>query len=69
MNRKDMNGKKYVRYEVIGANNVAVPTHFFKVLIAEHVASSTFDLECYILPNEPIDDKIPIFSFQVLNTE
>jgi endonuclease G len=29
------NGKKYVKYEVIGPNDVAVPTHFFKVILME----------------------------------
>lgn len=29
------NGRKYVKYEVIGSNDVAVPTHFFKVILME----------------------------------
>jgi hypothetical protein len=29
------NGRKYVKYEVIGPNDVAVPTHFFKVILME----------------------------------
>ena len=30
-----MDDKNYVKYQVIGTNNVAVPTHFFKVLVGE----------------------------------
>lgn len=29
--RQEADGKLYVRYQVIGQNHVAVPTHFFKV--------------------------------------
>lgn len=29
--RPEADGKLYVRYQVIGPNHVAVPTHFFKV--------------------------------------
>lgn len=29
--RQEADGKLYVRYQVIGRNHVAVPTHFFKV--------------------------------------
>ncbi|KAJ7307973.1 hypothetical protein JRQ81_008471 [Phrynocephalus forsythii] len=33
--RMEPDGKMYVKYQVIGKNHVAVPTHFFKVLILE----------------------------------
>ncbi|RCN49196.1 DNA/RNA non-specific endonuclease [Ancylostoma caninum] len=49
--RKADDGNKYVRYKVIGANNVAVPTHFFKVILAE-TSPSNFEMECFVLPNE-----------------
>lgn len=29
--RQEADGKLYVRYQVLGRNHVAVPTHFFKV--------------------------------------
>ena len=53
--------------KVIGQNNVAVPTHFFKVVVGE-VASGGGDLEmeAYVMPNEAIPDSAPIASFQVL---
>lgn len=62
--RRGDNGRMYVRYEVIGKNQVAVPTHFFKVLVAEGSGGS-FDLEAYIMPNEPIPDAAPLEAFRV----
>ena len=55
------------RTQVIGQNNVAVPTHFFKVVVGE-VASGGGDLEmeAYVMPNEAIPDSAPIASFQVI---
>ncbi|CAB4066728.1 ENDOG [Lepeophtheirus salmonis] len=32
---KKADGKNYVKYQVIGKNNVAVPTHFFKIVVTE----------------------------------
>lgn len=51
--------KKYVYYQVIGENNVAVPTHFAKVIFA---GDKTF---AFILPHENIDPKIPLEDFSV----
>lgn len=54
----------YVKYQVIGQNHVAVPTHFFKVIVAENYKQE-LSLESYVMPNQPIDDQIPLSSFQV----
>lgn len=54
----------YVRYQVIGPNHVAVPTHFFKVILAEN-DKGQFELESYVTPNKEIDDKIPLEAFRV----
>lgn len=43
-------GKRYVKYRVIGDNDVAVPTHFFKVVHANY--DSKVDTWVYILPSE-----------------
>ena len=40
----ESDGKNYVKYQVIGSNNVAVPTHFFKILVGE-TADLTLELE------------------------
>ncbi|MDF2576724.1 MAG: non-specific endonuclease [Chlamydiales bacterium] len=58
----DKDGKKYVKYQVIGPHNVAVPTHFFKVILAEK-PSGHLKFEAYVLPNKKIDDYIPLEKF------
>lgn len=60
-----MDGKKYVRYEVIGANHVAVPTHFYKVIVCE-TSDGKLEMEAFVMPNTPIDDNAPLANFQVL---
>jgi endonuclease G len=62
--RVEGDGKMYVKYQVIGANNVAVPTHFFKVIVMED-NDKTLELEAYVMPNKAIDDKTPLSVFQV----
>ncbi|MEQ2313006.1 hypothetical protein AMECASPLE_037161 [Ameca splendens] len=63
--RQEDDGKLYVRYQVIGRNHVAVPTHFFKVLILEQADGKGVELRSYVLPNEPIDEKVPLERFLV----
>ncbi|XP_058058287.1 endonuclease G, mitochondrial [Anopheles bellator] len=62
--RKEADGKLYVRYQVIGANNVAVPTHFYKVVVME-AKDGRLAMEAYVLPNQKIDDSTPLTMFQV----
>ncbi|KAG5684706.1 hypothetical protein PVAND_013920 [Polypedilum vanderplanki] len=62
--RKEANGKLYVKYEVIGSSNVAVPTHFFKVVVCED-ADGKLELESYVMPNEVISDDTPLENFRV----
>jgi len=57
-------GKNYVRYQVIGQNNVAVPTHFFKVVVGE-TDSRDLEMEAYVLPNQAIPDHVALQTFQV----
>lgn len=57
-------GKSYIKYQVIGSNNVAVPTHFFKVLVGE-LDNQQLEMEAYVLPNEVIPDNVPLAAFQV----
>lgn len=55
--------KKYVKYEVIGKSQIAVPTHLFKVLLAEDNKQSL--LACFIIPNKPISCKKMGTEYQV----
>lgn len=53
-----------MRYQVIGANNVAVPTHFYKVIVGE-TSDGYLDMESYVLPNDVIGDDTPLNVFMV----
>ncbi|KAJ2778125.1 nuclease [Coemansia javaensis] len=56
--------KWFVKYEVIGSPpNVAVPTHFFKVILAKRKGESAFAVGAFALPNSPIDNAIPLTDF------
>ncbi|KAF7643677.1 hypothetical protein LDENG_00235350 [Lucifuga dentata] len=63
--RQEADGKLYVHYQVLGQNHVAVPTHFFKVVILEQADSGGVELRSYILPNQPVDENIPLERFLV----
>lgn len=62
--RIENDGKTYIKYQVIGASTVAVPTHFFKVVVME-AADSTYEMEAYVMPNARISDETPLNVFQV----
>ncbi|XP_068105912.1 endonuclease G, mitochondrial [Hyperolius riggenbachi] len=62
--KKEADGKMYVKYQVIGANNVAVPTHFFKVVVLEKF-NGELELRPYVMPNCPVDVNIPLERFLV----
>jgi endonuclease G len=53
------NGKRVVSYQVIGENDVAVPTHFFKIVRSKDKTWA------WILPNESIDKDVPLEDFEV----
>ncbi|KAJ1958002.1 nuclease [Dipsacomyces acuminosporus] len=56
------NGKWFVKYQVIGnPPNVAVPTHFFKVILCK--TGNRFSLGGFVLPNEPIDNNDPLANY------
>ncbi|KPJ07662.1 Endonuclease G, mitochondrial [Papilio machaon] len=62
--RKEVDGKWYIKYQVIGANTVAVPTHFYKVVVGE-APDGSLDMEAYVMPNQKIPDETPVSSFMV----
>lgn len=62
--RQEVDGKMYVHYQVIGRNHVAVPTHFFKVLILEK-PNGEVELRPYVMPNAPVDENTPVERFLV----
>ncbi|XP_067626195.1 endonuclease G, mitochondrial-like isoform X2 [Eurosta solidaginis] len=63
-NTQTMVEKWCVEYEVIGANTVAVPTHFFKVITVESkLPGGSPYMEAYLMPNAPISSNTNIRDF------
>lgn len=53
-----------IRHQVIGSNTVAVPTHFFKVIIAECRALERYPyVEGYVVPNTDVDKDLDLTAF------
>ncbi|XP_061167169.1 nuclease EXOG, mitochondrial-like [Saccostrea echinata] len=57
-------GQKLVVYPVIGKNEVAVPTHLYKVIVVETNGVPSA-IGCFIVPNQPIENKYSLKEFQV----
>ncbi|XP_076985889.1 nuclease EXOG, mitochondrial [Tamandua tetradactyla] len=60
-------GKKTVNYQVIGEDNVAVPSHLYKVILARRSPLSTepLALGAFVVPNEAIGFQPQLTEFQV----
>ncbi|PSS12683.1 hypothetical protein M430DRAFT_36747, partial [Amorphotheca resinae ATCC 22711] len=65
--RDAADGKWRVSYEVIGnPPNIAVPTHFYKVIFAEDgTVSGPVAVGAFVLPNAPIPNEKPLTDFEV----
>lgn len=65
--RREPDGKWRVSYEVIGnPPNVAVPTHFYKVIFAEDGSvGGKVALGAFVLPNAQITNDKPLADFEV----
>ena len=57
-------GRRYFRYEVIGNNNVAVPTHCFKVIAVE-VDSGSLQRKAWVIPNADELEDLPLDGCEV----
>uniref|UniRef100_A0A5F8GYM8 ENPP1-3/EXOG-like endonuclease/phosphodiesterase domain-containing protein n=1 Tax=Monodelphis domestica TaxID=13616 RepID=A0A5F8GYM8_MONDO len=60
-------GKKRVTYEVIGKDDVAVPSHLYKAILARRSADSPepLALGAFVVPNAPIGFRPQLTEFQV----
>ncbi|EOA96457.1 Nuclease EXOG, mitochondrial, partial [Anas platyrhynchos] len=60
-------GKKSVTYQVIGKDDVAVPSHLYKVILARRTRTSTepLVLGAFVVPNNPIGFSHQLTEFQV----
>lgn len=56
-------GNRYVQYRVIGDHDVAVPTHFYKVILAESY-SGDYEMSAYIIPNDAIPSGLELAQFK-----
>ncbi|KAG9232030.1 hypothetical protein BJ875DRAFT_97936 [Amylocarpus encephaloides] len=65
--RDSADGRWRVSYEVIGnPPNIAVPTHFYKVIFAEDgTTMGPVAVGAFVLPNAPIPNSKPITDFEV----
>lgn len=69
--KKCDDGKFRVTYEVIGnPPNIAVPTHFFKLIVAEKSnkrsdSSDDIAIAAFVMPNAIIPNEIPLKNFEV----
>ncbi|VDL62440.1 unnamed protein product, partial [Hymenolepis diminuta] len=58
-------GHRLVVYELIGSNNVAVPTHFFKAIAVQKKLGSPWSTFAWIIPNRELPTKEPFDTFAV----
>ncbi|KAK4313495.1 hypothetical protein Pmani_015157 [Petrolisthes manimaculis] len=59
-------GRKVVEYEVIGDNEVAVPTHLYKVVVGRsNKDAAPAAVGAFIVPNAPLDYSHHLTQFQV----
>jgi endonuclease G len=65
--KREADGKWRVSYEVVGhPPNVAVPTHFYKVIFAEDgKTGGNVSLGAFVLPNDVIKNDKPLQEFEV----
>jgi len=61
--QEDATGKRWVRYQVIGENDVAVPTHFFKVIVTKNSIGHK-SVKAYVLPNNDISLETSLKNFE-----
>uniref|UniRef100_T1J361 C2HC/C3H-type domain-containing protein n=1 Tax=Strigamia maritima TaxID=126957 RepID=T1J361_STRMM len=61
---KDKDGKMTIKYELIGEKSVAVPTHFFKVILCQQYWDKHFRFECYKFENK-YHEKVDLRKFIV----
>lgn len=64
--KKCEDGKFRVTYEVIGSPpNVAVPTHFFKLVVGEKKGDDVLRVAAFVMPNEIISNNDHLTEYQV----
>ncbi|CAH2281978.1 nuclease EXOG, mitochondrial [Pelobates cultripes] len=65
-------GKKRVTYQVIGMNDVSVPSHLYKVILAKRKSpAETLAVGAFVIPNVPIgfDHQLPEYQVRLQELE
>ena len=60
---REIDGKRFVTYQVIGTNEVAVPTHFFKVI------QTSKETVAYVIPNQEDTKDLDAYRFPIEELE
>lgn len=55
--------RRFVKYQVIGQDDVAVPSHFFKVIVLEDEKGKR-EVRTYVMPNRVISPNTPLDQFK-----
>ena len=55
--------RRFIKYQVIGSNDVAVPSHFFKVIALEN-GQGKKEIRAYVMPNTFIPSNTPLENFR-----
>lgn len=64
--KKCEDGKFRVTYEVIGSPpNIAVPTHFFKLVVGENKGDEVLRVGAFVMPNDVISNNDQLTEYQV----
>lgn len=63
VSHQEPDGKKYITYQVIGDNEVAVPTHYFKIIFYQYENQSL--VKAYMIPHQTISLDTPFSKFEV----
>ena len=58
-------GRRFVRYQVLGDGQVPVPTHYYKAVLAFNRTTNEYYSEYFLLKNENTPDYIPLSTFLV----
>ena len=61
--QRESDGKRYIKYQVIGPNDVAIPTHFFKVISLADT-HGIYETRAYVLPNQEISANTSLDSYR-----
>lgn len=64
-NEEGNSDKRVVRHYVTGRNDVNVPTHLFKIIVADRGDGSNPVLGAFVIPNRPITDDPPLKKYDV----